>query len=464
MKTVRNLVLLLLVALAGAALGVATLRVGSPPSVEIRTDAKAIGARTGVTVVAAAPGRGLGGLRVEVEQAGAVHVVARRDHRALPPWQWSGPRVERDELPVDVGRGGIPDLREGEAVVRVVAERARTWLRRPDPVVKELRLPVRLVPPPLALLSTHHYVAQGGAGVVVYRVGSSSVRDGVQAGGWFFPGSPLPGGGKEDRLALFGVPWDLVDEQRLRLVAEDDAGNLTELAFADRFFPKPPGHDRIALDDAFLGKVVPEIRQQTPGLEDRGGLLENYLLLNRELRQANARELAALGPRSAGTFLWTEPFLPLRNAKVMSSFADQRTYSYRGAEVDAQTHLGFDLAVVARTPVPAANRGVVLLARYFGIYGNTVVVDHGLGLATLYAHLSSIDVKEAQPVERGAVLGRTGATGLAGGDHLHFTTLVRGLPVDPVEWWDASWVRDRVASKVGPAALAFAEPGSSTRP
>jgi murein DD-endopeptidase MepM/ murein hydrolase activator NlpD len=131
--------------------------------------------------------------------------------------------------------------------------------------------------------------------------------------------------------------------------------------------------------------------------------------------------------------------------------------------VDAQTHLGFDLAVVAHTPVPASNRGVVLRARYFGIYGNSVVLDHGLGLGTLYAHLSSIDVKEGQTVERGAVLGRTGATGLAGGDHLHFTTLVRGLPVNPVEWWDAAWIRDRVAAKTGPAVLAlhgsFARPG-----
>jgi murein DD-endopeptidase MepM/ murein hydrolase activator NlpD len=340
----------------------------------------------------------------------------------------------------------------------VVAERAPTWLRHPAPVVEERRLPVRLVPPALALLSSQHYVAQGGSGVVLYRVGASSRRDGVRSGQWFFPGVPLPGGGPEDRLALFGVPWDLTDEAQLRVVAEDDAGNTSELAFVDRFFPKPPHHDTIALDDAFLTKVVSEIRGQTPDLEDRGSLLDNYLEINRELRKRNAQELVALAPRSAGTFLWKEPFLPLRNAQVMSAFADQRTYVYQGKDVDAQTHLGFDLAVVARTPVPAANAGVVLLARYFGIYGNTVVVDHGLGLATLYAHLSSIEVAEGQPVEGGTILGHTGATGLAGGDHLHFTTLVRGLPVNPVEWWDAGWIRDKVASKAGPAVLAFTLP------
>jgi murein DD-endopeptidase MepM/ murein hydrolase activator NlpD len=455
MKTLSKAALSLLAVILVVAALVATLRVGPSPSLEVRTDAKAIGARTAVVVAAAAPGRGLSGLRVEVEQGGRTRVVALAAHRPLPPWALSGDRVEKDEIRVEVGRTAVPDLVEGDAVVRVVAERAGTWLRRPGPAVSELRLPVRLVPPTLVAVSSQHYVAQGGSGVVVYQVGATAVRDGVRAGSWFFPGSPLPGGGKEDRLAVFGVPWDLADEAQLRLRAEDDAGNASEVAFVDRFFPKPPARDTIALDDAFLSKVVTEIRQQTPGLEDRGGLLENYLQVNRDLRKRNAEELVALAPRSAGSFLWTEPFLPLRNAKVMSSFADQRTYVYQGKDVDAQTHLGFDLAAVARTPVPAGNRGVVVLSRYFGIYGNTVVVDHGLGLATLYSHLSSIDVKEGETVERGQVLGRTGKTGLAGGDHLHFTTLVRGLPVDPREWWDGAWIRDRVAPKVGPAVLAY---------
>ena len=366
MKTIlKTAVLLLTVILVVAGL-VATLRVGPAPVVEIRSDAKAIGSKTSLVVVASAPGRGLAGLRVEVEQGGVVRVVAQKPHRPLPPWAWSGARTEREELRVDVGRSALPELKEGEAVVRVVAERAPTWLRHPAPAVEELRLPVRLVPPTLSLLSSQHYVAQGGSGVVLYRVGKSATRDGVRSGAWFFPGAPLPGGGPEDRLALFGVPWDLADDTRLRVVAEDDAGNTSEVAFVDRFFPKPPHRDTIVLDDAFLGKVVPEIRAQTPGLEDRGSLLENYLQINRDLRKKNAEELVALALRTAGTFLWTEPFLPLRNAKVMSAFADQRTYVYQGKDVDAQTHLGFDLAVVARTPVPAANRGVVLLARYFG--------------------------------------------------------------------------------------------------
>jgi murein DD-endopeptidase MepM/ murein hydrolase activator NlpD len=203
-----------------------------------------------------------------------------------------------------------------------------------------------------------------------------------------------------------------------------------------------------------MQKVVPQILARTPGLADPGELLDGYLLLNGELRRRNADSLLGLAARSRPEFLWSQPFLSLPNAQVMSSFANRRTYVLDDREVDTQDHLGIDLASVRAAPVPAANAGAVVLAEYLGIYGNTVVVDHGHGLMSLYAHLSQIDVTADQAVERGEPLGRTGETGLAGGDHLHFTVLLHGRPVTPVEWWDADWIADRVAAKLG-AALPF---------
>ena len=96
----------------------------------------------------------------------------------------------------------------------------------------------------------------------------------------------------------------------------------------------------------------------------------------------------------------------------------------------------------------ASNRGVVLLPTYLGIYGNCVILDHGLGVQSLYAHLSTIDMKEGETVEKGQTIGRTGSTGLAGGDHLHFTMLVNGVAVNPVEMWDPHWMEDRVFRKI----------------
>ncbi len=458
MKTALKIAALVVLGLVVVAGLVVTLRAGAVPVLEIRPAVPAIGARTPVVVTASSPGRGLTGLRLELVQGDLTHVVEERSYRPLPVWAFAGERTQRDEIDTVVGHEGLTGLREGEAVLRATATRPGTWLHHPDPTVLEVRLPVRLYPPELSVLSTHNYVTQGGAGVVVYRVGETAVRDGVQAGERFFPGAALPGGGPGDRFCLFGVPWDLGDDAGLRLAAEDDVANRAEASFVDRFFPKPPATDRIGLSDGFMARVVPEILRRTPGLTSRGELLEDYLQVNRDLRQANAEELVELSGGSTPEFLWTESFLPFPNAQVMSAFADQRTYTYEGREVDQQTHLGYDLASVAQSPVPAANRGVVAMARYFGIYGNTVVLDHGYGLMSLYSHLSVIDVEEGQEVERGASLGRTGATGLAGGDHLHFTTLVGGLPVNPTEWWDASWIRDRVARKLGPALPFQAEP------
>jgi murein DD-endopeptidase MepM/ murein hydrolase activator NlpD len=285
-------------------------------------------------------------------------------------------------------------------------------------------------------------------------VGETAIRDGVRVGSWFFPGQPLPNGTKQDRFALFAMPYDVENGGSVRLVASDDAGNEAEVSFVDQFFPRPLGTDTIELTDSFLQKVVPEIMSQTPELKDRGAVLDNYLAINGELRRANNGELKRLSEGSRREFLWTEPFSPLPGGKVMSHFADRRTYVYQGKRVDQQDHLGFDLASTEKAPVPAANRGVVVLARYFGIYGNTVILDHGYGLLSLYAHLSSIDVSEGQEVQRGATIGRSGQTGLAGGDHLHYTMVLHGLPVTPVEWWDPHWLRDRLAGKLG-AALPY---------
>ena len=384
------------------------------------------------------------------------------DEGPRPFYAFWGDRVAEDEFQVPVGLETVRGLKEGEATVRVVAERAGTPLRQGDPVVGELTLPVRLRPPVLSIVSNQHYVQQGGSGAVVYRVGEGALeeggRHGVMSGDTFFPGQPMPNApnGEGEFFALFGVPWDVDDPNQVRVIATDPINNEAEATFITRWFPRPPRQDTIQLSDAFLAKVVPPIMDQTPELEERGSPVENYVQINSELREKNRAYLVELGERSQDEFLWREPFLQFPGGQVMSSFADRRTYVYEGEEVDQQTHLGFDLATVSQDQVPAANRGVVLVAEFLGIYGNVVIVDHGHGLMSLYAHLSSFAVQEGDTVERGQSVGRTGATGLAGGDHLHYTTMIRGTPVNPVEWWDGKWINDRLKTKLG-AALPYGE-------
>lgn len=446
---------LFLVIVGGLAfLGVSSCRSGPPPRVTIESLTPGIGRSTTVMISVIEPTRGLSHFRVELLQGDTVILLEEQSFVPREPWRFWGDRTERADLNVKVGSDHQEQLREGLATLRVTADLAIAWLSRPPAVVELLELPVMLRPPQISVTSSRTYAAQGGSEAVVYRVGETSIRDGVVAGEWFFPGYPLPGGEPNERFALFAAPYDHDDDSQIRLIAEDLVGNRSTRRFIDQYNRRPFRNDTIPVSDRFLAKVVQPIMDQTPELKDRGSLLDNYLMINGELRKKNAQTLIDLAANSQPTFAWSKVFIQMRNAQVRSRFADRRTYVYNGAEVDRQDHLGFDLASTRQAELQAANNGRVVLARYFGIYGNAVVIDHGYGLMSLYGHLSSISVEEGQDVARGEMIGRTGETGLAGGDHLHFTMMLHGLAVNPREWWDAKWIQNRIAAKL-PGALEF---------
>ena len=451
----RPLIILLLV--VAALLAVTALRVGGPPEIAIEPQLAAIGKSTPVRVTVRAPGRGLEDVKVELTTPQGTTALAEEHFTPAAAWKLWGSGTAERVLELTVGSDTVPGLRDGNATLKVTASRAGTWLRHPDPAVAQVELPVRLTPPLLALQSSDNVVAQGGSGAVRYRVGPSAKRHGVQAGGWFFPGYPAGGGG--DCFALFGIPYDLDDPSQVLLVAEDEVGNRTQRRFLDLLQPRPLQKGKIELNDEFLAKVVPEILSHTPDLPGSGDLLADYLHINRDLRRRNGEQLVALAASSSPRWEWSGAFEQLPRSGVMSPFAARRTYFYQGREVDTQDHLGFDLASTSQAPVPAANGGKVLLADYFGIYGNTVILDHGYGLLSLYAHLSGFAVQAGQQVQRGQTVGHTGATGLAGGDHLHFTMLIHGLPVNPVEWWDSRWIASRIDGKLGDAGPRLAAGG-----
>ena len=430
--------------------GIAVFHAGAPPVIKIEPEMSAIGRRTPVTVEIAEPKRGLTSVRIEFIQDDNSAMLYEKTYE--PSWQipFLGSKIEKDTFSVVAGLQTLPELKGGNATIRVTAGRAGTWLRSPSDVVEELLLPVRLTPPSLHVTSTQTYVSQGGSEAVTYRVGESAVRDGVRVGGYWFAGYPLPGGGPSDRFALFAVPYDM-STLDVRLVAEDSAGNIAEAGFVDNFTQRRLRTDTIQISDAFLNKVVPPILSQTPEIREQGTLLDSFLVINRDLRKDNAETIKALSEDTRKSFLWKRTFVMMPNSKVTASFAERRTYIYQGREIDQQDHLGFDLAQVRQSPIPAANDGVVVLARFMGIYGNSVIIDHGYGLMTIYAHLSSCAVVEGQEVARGEIIGKTGETGLAGGDHLHYCTLLAGLPVNPLEWSDGNWIRNRISRKLGAA-------------
>ncbi len=176
-----------------------------------------------------------------------------------------------------------------------------------------------------------------------------------------------------------------------------------------------------------------------------GDLVTRFLKINRDMRRQNNQALADLRLKTEERFLWSGPFL--RYGKTESMFADTRNYIYNGKAIDRQTHLGFDLSDVQHVAVQAANDGKVVWADDLGIYGNCVVIDHGYGLQSIYGHMSEIAVKPGEVVKKGQQLGKSGSTGLAGGDHVHFSLQVDGVQITPIEWWDEHWIHDRILSK-----------------
>lgn len=431
--------------IAASALLLWLFRLGTAPDISLATDYPAFGATTRVLARFTARGPGLTVVRLELQQGGRTVVLAEERFPAAGPF---GSGTRSAELAATAGYKPQPWLAAGEAVLRASAERATGPLRRGRQAVMERAVAVRREPPRLELLSRQHYVRQGGSGAVVFRTGETTTRSGVRAGDAESVSFAKPGGAAGERFALFGVPWRLANPYQIVLFAEDDAGHRVERPFVDRFRARPPGRDTITLTDEFLARVVPAILAGTTDFEASGSPLEQFLAINGRLREASLRRLVEVTFGSEERVAWSGPFLQMPGTERRASFAEERTYRYHGRLVDRQTHLGLDLASVAGAPVPAANAGTVAFASWLGIYGNTVVIDHGYGLASLYGHLSSLNVAQGATVRSGQTLGTSGASGLAGGDHLHFEILVQGRSVDPIEWLDGKWIRDNLSSKL----------------
>jgi murein DD-endopeptidase MepM/ murein hydrolase activator NlpD len=247
-------------------------------------------------------------------------------------------------------------------------------------------------------------------------------------------------------LALFAHPYNAPPEARPTLVATDKAGNVREMRLAYELKNVNYKKSTIVLSDNFLqNKIVPLIadvaaRQGTPK--------EQFIAVNKALRKVNEDKITEVTKQATPQMLWQGAFVQLSNSKVEANFADFRTYTYNGEPADSAYHLGYDLSVTKNYPVEAANAGKIAFAAPLGIYGNAVIIDHGLGLFTLYGHMSAIDVKVGDAVTKRQALGKTGETGLAAGDHLHFGIYLDGLPVLPVEWWDQKWIDDNITPKL----------------
>ena len=397
-----------------------------PPRVELTPDSDALGT---------AP------LQIRVTDAGTglKSLTVVLGDTTLASEQFAPPVAEK-KLSVVLPKG----VKEGPATLRIVARDASLF--RGNEAVVQKNITIDLTPPTLELIADDRYINFGGVGAIVYQASADTAKSGVRIGQHFFPGFKGTVKDHPDRFfALFAHPYDTPAEARAVLVATDKAGNSKEMALAYELKNVKYKKSTIALSEGFLqNKVVPladaGARQGSPK--------DVFVAVNKALRKQNDDKIAAVTTKGSPSILWSGAFSQLSNSKVEANFADLRTYTYHGEQVDTAYHLGYDLSVTKRYPVEAANIGTVAFAGDLGIYGNAVILDHGLGLFTLYGHLSSIDVKVGDAIKSRQVLGRSGETGLAAGDHLHFGVYLNGVAVLPVEWWDAKWINDNITPKL----------------
>jgi murein DD-endopeptidase MepM/ murein hydrolase activator NlpD len=412
--------LLLVVALVGGLYGY--LRDLKAPELEVSPAQGMLSAQRPLTLRLHDAGSGLKSLRVVARQGGQEAVVTTKEFAG----------EQRSEIVLSVADVGLND-----GIVELVME-ARDQAFFPfgngNRVRQSLTLTLDRQPPQIEVLSPGAQLWQGGAATLVYQVSEETSRSGVEANGFFFAGYRQANG-----RYLCIVPFPATASPATyapKLVAVDLAGNETRVSPGLRLLPRKFPQAKIQVSDAFIAAKTEEFQELVPG----GSGLELFLQVNRDIRAENRKTLLDLATKSSATPLWGGPMLRMPRAKTTGAYAEARDYFYNGRLVDRQTHLGTDLASVAQAPILAANPGKVLFSGYFGLYGGCVILDHGLGVQTLYGHMSSVSAQLGQSVARGEEIGRSGNTGMSGGDHLHFEVLVGGIPVRPEDWMEEAWM------------------------
>ena len=307
--------------------------------------------------------------------------------------------------------------------------------------------------PEVCVIASSYKIMKGGAATVIFRAYDESMKSlyiETNFGKKFYP-TPFH---KEGYYIVF-VAWPTnVNTFSASIVAKDRAGNVTRAQVPYFLQDRKYKTSTIPLQDSFLdGKIADLIGEMAP---ERSSLsrLEKFKFVNETMRQSNEAailKVTSVVPTARISEFSIKPFYPLRNGKVVASFGDHRFYEYEKQPVSESHHLGLDLASNAQAAMQTSNDGVVVFARENGIYGNNIILDHGLGVYSLYGHCSSYMIKEGDVVKAGDSIAKTGTTGLALGDHLHFGMYVQGVDVRPEEWMDSVWLKESIFSVIDSA-------------
>jgi murein DD-endopeptidase MepM/ murein hydrolase activator NlpD len=360
-------------------------------------------------------------------------------------------------------------IQNGGWQLLVQAHDTSLWNRVVDNrAVAAIQLIADKEPPEITLLAKGDTIARGGSALVVFAAEDPNLKEVyIEAGGERF----VPNIYRTKPYYATLIAWPFRHKRlNATIVAVDRAGNKRTLKLPFAVVNKPYKTSTIRATDRFINGRITEVARTDPRFADIADPLERFRAVNETMRLSNEKRIHTIA-RSALTTdpitSWhVEPFYPLKGAKRVADFGDERHYYYKDPqhEISLSYHLGYDLASVRNAPIFSSNAGTVLFAEHNGIYGNMPMIDHGFGLATLYGHCSQVRVHKGDTVTAGEMIARTGKTGLALGDHLHFGILVHGIEVWPMDWMKRNWIRNNIDAVFAKADKAIAKRTKNRRP
>lgn len=425
---------------------------GTPPDVEIKMPSVYLNKSYKLAIDVSDAKTGIRQIRVSILQQGKENVLLDKAYNGsgfLGFFADESVLSESFEIPVESWKYGMSD---GEAIIQVsVTDRSWRRINKGNLFYAEKNVIIDSKPPRVKVLTKRHNLERGGSALVIYELFEDQIESGVTVGDNFFPGHP----GMFDNEKIFTAFFALSHEQGrgtpISVTAKDPAGNVTDRRFHTYIREKKFKTDVLNIPARFLDNKISDFDVDSikgPSPSATHPLLEKYLYINNEVRKKNVDTLLSVQTGTRAQKYWEGRFLQLKRSQKRAGYADKRIYKFKNKEIDRAIHLGIDLASTAHAPVEAANDGWVIFTGEVGIFGKTIVIDHGFGLGSLYAHLNEIDVNENDVLAKGQIIGYTGETGLAGGDHLHFSMIVHNVFVNPLEWWDPSWIKNNITSKI----------------
>jgi len=298
--------------------------------------------------------------------------------------------------------------------------------------------------PTANVIANSYMLKQGGSATLVVEVKDDNLKDAYVSfnNQEFFELIPFH---KENYyMAIIAWPIDIDEFKRVDLVASDMANNVSVTKIPYYIKSHKTKIDKINVSSRFINNVSKAVLQKS-GYQVPSDDVEAFVLSNKDLRKDNVETIKNvvrqyMNKDQVSTF-GLKTFKQLRNGKTFALYGERRHYFYDNNKIDEAWHLGIDWASIKKAKIYTTNAGKVIFNDYLGIYGNTIILDHKFGLATLYGHTTNSHVMLDDYVNDNDLIANTGSTGAVFGDHLHFGVLVQGIEVNPLEWLDSNWIK-----------------------